>query len=62
MSRRIILVFEHPSCEEVAIEIQLPLPDPSTESADAMAARICPACPFCKEPMRYVGFSFPEAP
>lgn len=59
--QRIVLMFEHTTCDEVTLDIQLPLPDAITESADAMAARVCPACPICKLPMHYVGFSFPEA-
>lgn len=61
MSRRITLVFEHPACGEVGTDVHLPLPNPITESAEAMAARVCPACPLCKQPMSYVGFSFAEA-
>lgn len=55
---RITLVFEHPPCPDVRIDIRLPLPDPVVEGADTTAKRICPACPACKETMQYVGFYF----
>ena len=64
MSTRIMLVFEHPTpttCDEIAIDIHLPLPDPIVEAAEAMAARVQPACPFCKQPMHYIGFNFENA-
>ena len=57
MRRRIMLMFEHPACNDVVVDIHLPLPDPITESTEAMAARVIPACPICKEPMRYAGWS-----
>jgi len=34
------------------------MPDPINESAEAQADRVCPACPTCKAPMRYIGFRF----
>lgn len=55
---RITLVFSHPPCHGVRVDVCLPLPDPVEEGAEAMAGRVCPACPLCKEPMRYVGFHF----
>ena len=54
---RMIFSFDHPPCD-VSVDIDLPLPDPITESAEAQADRVCPACPICKAPMRYIGFLF----
>lgn len=53
---RIRLMFEHPACE-IVVDVHLPLADPIVEGADAMAARVCPACPICKERLGYVGFN-----
>jgi hypothetical protein len=60
MSNRIMLMFEHPACGEIVVDLHLPLPEPIVESADAMGERLRPACPICKQPMRYVGFSYDE--
>jgi len=57
-TRRIALVFDHPSCEGVEVTLTVPLPDLIQEGADAMAARFAPACPICKALARYVGFHF----
>ncbi|HSX22388.1 MAG TPA: hypothetical protein VLE97_06385 [Gaiellaceae bacterium] len=58
MSRqRIRFAFEHITCEAV-VDVYLPRPDPITEGAETMAARVCPACPICALPMKYAGFSF----
>jgi hypothetical protein len=57
---RISLMFEHPACDDVVVDIHLPLPDPIEESAEAMADRVRPACPICKQPMRYVGWGFSD--
>jgi len=59
---RIVLQFAHVTCDQVIVDINLPLPDPPTEGAEAMATRVCPACPICKLPMSYVGFSFDKEP
>lgn len=53
MSLRITLIFEHPTCD-VGVDVHLPLPDPIEVGAEAMADRCRPACPICKEPMRYI--------
>ncbi len=58
-TRRIMLMFEHPTCD-VVVDVHIPLPEPIEEGAHAMAARVQPGCPICKELMRYVGFSFDE--
>jgi len=57
MTRRIQLMFEHPTCN-VVVDVHIPLPEPIEEGHDAMAVRVRPACPLCKQPMRYVGWSF----
>ena len=57
--KHIMLMFEHPACD-VVVDIHLPLPDPITEGADAMAERVRPACPICKEPMRYSAWGFSD--
>lgn len=55
---RITLVFEHPPCIGVRVDVRLPLPDPVQEGAETTANRISPACPLCKQAMQYVGFYF----
>ena len=60
MSRRILFMFEHPACN-VIVDIHLPLPDPIEESTEAMAERVRPACPICKQSMRYGGWNFSDA-
>ena len=54
---RIILSFDHRTCD-ASVDINLPMPDPINVSAEEQADRVCPACPICKAPMRYIGFSF----
>jgi hypothetical protein len=56
---RIMLMFEHPPCD-VVVDVHIPLPEPIEESANAMAERVRPACPICKEPMRYSAWSFSD--
>lgn len=58
MSSHITLVFEHTPCVDVRVDVRLPLPDPVEEGAEAIADRIRPTCPACKEAMQYVGFYF----
>ena len=63
--RRIRLLFdhsEHSACGEVSVSVHLPLFDPIVEGADALAARVRPACPICKEALRYVGFNLEREP
>ncbi len=60
MSHRIMLMFEHPTCNDVVVDVHLPLPDPITENIDTIAARVKPACPICKEPMHYIGWGFSD--
>jgi hypothetical protein len=59
--RRIRLMFDHPThtCD-VVVDIHLPLPEPIEESVAAMADRVRPACPICKQPMPYTGWSFSD--
>lgn len=59
MSRRLLLAFEHTTCD-VSVDINIRRPDPIVKSAEAMAARVCPSCPICTEPMRYTGWSFDD--
>jgi hypothetical protein len=56
MSTRITLVFDHPPCNGVRVDIRLPLPNFLTVGAEEMANRVCPPCPVCKQPMQYTGF------
>lgn len=56
---RITLMFEHRSCD-IVVDVHIPLPEPIDESANAMAARVQPACPICKEPMRYSAWGFSD--
>jgi hypothetical protein len=58
VNTHITLVFDHPPCNGVRVDIHLPLPDPPVEDAEAMAERMRPACPVCKRSMQYVGFYF----
>lgn len=60
MSRRIYLMFEHPTCQGIVVDIHLPLPDPAEKSTDDLALRVRPACPICKQPMRYSGWGFSD--
>lgn len=55
--KRIMIMFEHHACD-VVVDIHIPLPEPIEESVDAMAERVRPACPICKEPMRYSAWGF----
>lgn len=56
---RISLLFDHPGCPgDVTVDIELPLPDPVVESTEAIAERVRPACPICKQRTRYAGFRF----
>ena len=58
---RISLMFDHPGCpDDIVVDIHLPLPDPIEEGAEAMAERVRPLCPICKQSMRYAGFSFSD--
>lgn len=60
--RRIRFMFDHPTptCADVVVDIHLPLPDPIEEGAEAMAERVRPACPICKQPMRYAAWSYSD--
>lgn len=60
VSRRISLMFEHPSCNDVVVDVHLPLPDLVEESAETAADRVRPACPICKQSMQYVGWGFSD--
>jgi hypothetical protein len=51
---RIVLAFEHPTCD-IGVDVHIAFPNP-IQGAEALAARVCPACPICKEPMSYTGF------
>lgn len=60
--RRIKLSFEHSTlCGVGTVDIYVPLPEPIVESIERIAARVCPTCPICKQPMQYVGFLFENA-
>lgn len=54
--RRIRLMFDHPTptCDDVVVDIHLPLPDPIEDDAEAIAERVRPACPICKQPAHAV--------
>jgi hypothetical protein len=58
-TRRIMIVFEHPRCE-IVVDVHLPLPEPIETGLDAMAERVRPACPICKEPMPYIAWNFSD--
>ncbi len=58
MSRRIVLSFDHPPCGDIAVDIHVSLCDPIQEGAEAIAERLRPVCPICKQPAIYVGFCF----
>lgn len=60
MSRRIMLLFEHPTCD-VSIDVYLPVPDPIEVGAEVMADHCRPACPICKMALQYVGFCLEDA-
>jgi len=55
-----MLMFEHPPCDDVVVDVHLPLLDPSTTNIEAMADRVRPACPICKEPMRFAAWNFSD--
>ena len=58
---RISLMFDHPGCpDDVVVDIHLPLPNPIDESAEAMAERVRPVCPICKQPMQYAAWGFSD--
>src|SRR5574341_1483662 len=42
------------------VDHDLPLPDPAEKSTDDLALRVRPACPICKQPMRYSGWGFSD--
>ena len=52
MSCRILLAFEHATCD-IGVDVHVPL---SKENSEVLADRVRPACPICKEPMIYIGF------
>jgi hypothetical protein len=54
VSNRVVLAFEHPSCD-IGVDIHIAFPDP-VQGPKAQAARMRPACPICKEPLHYTGF------
>ncbi len=56
-----MLMFEHPACDNVVVDIHLSLPEPASPidaTAATLAARVRPACPICKEPMLYRAWGF----
>lgn len=61
---RIMLMFEHPACNNVVVDIHLSLPEQRASPIDAtaatLAARVRPACPICKDPMHYRAWGFSD--